>query len=68
MNGFSNTGLERLSETLKGYVDRGEIAGLVALVARDDHIQVDAFGVQDLSGGPPMVRDSLFRIASGLSR
>jgi CubicO group peptidase (beta-lactamase class C family) len=64
VNGFSNAGLERLSEALKGYVDRGEIAGLVALVARDDHIHVDAFGVQDLSGGPPMVRDSLFRIAS----
>jgi CubicO group peptidase (beta-lactamase class C family) len=64
VNGFSNTGLERLSETLKGYVDRGEIAGLVALVARDDHLHVDAFGVQDLSSGPPMVRDSLFRIAS----
>ncbi|HEY6841022.1 MAG TPA: serine hydrolase domain-containing protein [Chthoniobacterales bacterium] len=64
VNGFSNTGLERLSETLKGYVDRGEIAGLVAWVARDDHLHLDAFGVQDLSSGPPMVRDSLFRIAS----
>jgi CubicO group peptidase (beta-lactamase class C family) len=64
MSGFSSAGLERLSDTLKGYVDRGEIPGLVALVARGDDVHVDAFGVQDLSGGKPMVRDSLFRIAS----
>ena len=64
MNGFSSAGLERLSDALKGYVDRGEIPGLVALVARGDDVHVDAFGVQDLSGGKPMVRESLFRIAS----
>jgi CubicO group peptidase (beta-lactamase class C family) len=64
MSGFSSAGLERLSDALKGYVDRGEIPGLVALVARGDDVHVDAFGVQDLSGGKPMVRDSLFRISS----
>ena len=64
MSGFSSEGLERLSDALKGYVDRGEIPGLVALVARGDDVHVDAFGVQDLSGGKPMVRDSLFRISS----
>ena len=64
MSGFSSAGLERLSDALKGYVDRGEIPGLVSLVARGDDVHVDAFGVQDLSRGKPMVRDSLFRIAS----
>ena len=43
MSGFSSAGLERLSDALKGYVDRGEIPGLVALVARGDDGHVNAF-------------------------
>ncbi len=37
--------------------------GLVALVARDDQVHVEALGSLSV-GGPPVRRDSLFRIAS----
>ena len=61
MSGFSNAGLERLSNALKGSVDRGEIPGLVALVARGDDVHVDAFGVQDLRSFDLSPRDRLCR-------
>ena len=51
-------------DTLQGYVDRGEVPGIVALVAHGDQAQVDAFGVMDLEAQEPMRRDTIFRIAS----
>lgn len=52
-----------LSETLRPYVDSGDVPGLVALVARGDDVDVVALGSQD-STGTPMARDSIFRAAS----
>lgn len=52
-----------LGETLRPYVDSGDIPGLVALVARGDDVDVVALGSQD-STGTPMARDSIFRAAS----
>ncbi|HXA23966.1 MAG TPA: serine hydrolase domain-containing protein [Acetobacteraceae bacterium] len=62
--GFSRTRLAHLSDTMRGHVERGELAGLVALLARHDEVHAMAFGVQDLDTGTPMRRDSIFRIAS----
>jgi CubicO group peptidase (beta-lactamase class C family) len=49
---------------LRGYVDRGEVAGVVALLCRHDEVHVEAIGAADLDSGTPMRRDTLFRIAS----
>ncbi|MDB5393762.1 MAG: beta-lactamase [Rhodospirillales bacterium] len=64
MSGFSRTRLRRLTDAMQGFVDRGEVAGLVALIARGDTVHVETRGVQDLTSGVPMARDTIFRIAS----
>ncbi|WP_441247323.1 serine hydrolase domain-containing protein [Kitasatospora sp. McL0602] len=61
--GFSKARRGRLREVLAGHVDRGELPGLVALVSRQGEVQVEAVGRMAIDG-PPMRRDTLFRIAS----
>jgi CubicO group peptidase (beta-lactamase class C family) len=62
--GFSKARLGRLHDVMAGYVERGEVPGLVTLVSRRGEVHVDAFGAQAAGGGAPMRRDTLFRIAS----
>ena len=62
--GLSGPRLARLDAAMRGYVERGEIAGVVTLVSRRDDLHVAAIGVQDLDSGVPMRRDTIFRIAS----
>ena len=57
---------DKLRASMAGFVARGEIPGIVALVARGDDVFVDAVGTTT-AGGPdnqPMRRDTIFRIAS----
>jgi CubicO group peptidase (beta-lactamase class C family) len=63
-SGFSATGLRRLREVLAGHVDSGQIPGLVALVSRGGQTHVEAIGTMRRDGGPPMQRDTIFRMAS----
>jgi CubicO group peptidase (beta-lactamase class C family) len=63
--GFSSERLERLSAALEGYVERGELAGSVTLVARRGKIvYFESFGQRDREARAPMRNDSIFRIAS----
>ena len=63
--GLSADRLERLDAGLQAMVDDGELAGVVALLARHGRIAfVDVAGVQDIESGRPMARDSIFRIYS----
>ena len=62
--GLSPARLSRVGDLLRGAVERGEIVGGVALVARRGSVHVETEGVQDLASGKPMRRDSIFRIAS----
>jgi CubicO group peptidase (beta-lactamase class C family) len=62
--GLSKARLARMHDVLSGYVERREIPGLVALVARDGDVHVDALGTMALGGAAPMTRDAIFRIAS----
>ena len=55
--------LERMHTVLGGYIDRGEMPGLVALVSRGEDMHVEALGTLSF-GGAPMKRDTIFRIAS----
>ena len=53
-----------LHTTMNGYVQRGEIPGIVTLIACGDEIHVDATGVNLVDGQRLMRRDTIFRIAS----
>jgi CubicO group peptidase (beta-lactamase class C family) len=55
--------LERMHTVLGGYIDRGEMPGLVALVSCGEAVHVEALGALSF-GGTSMKRDSIFRIAS----
>ncbi|MFG2593802.1 serine hydrolase domain-containing protein [Streptomyces sp. NPDC048438] len=53
-----------LSSFLNSYTGGDRAPGAVALVARDGRVEVEAVGSADVEGSTPMVRDSIFRIAS----
>src|SRR6266542_7138296 len=61
--GLTAAGLERLSASAQRHVADDRVPGPVALVARGDQVHVDALGTLAIGGGP-VVRDSIFRIAS----
>jgi CubicO group peptidase (beta-lactamase class C family) len=62
--GLSKARLARMHDFMAGYVERGEVPGLVTLVSRRGEAHVDAIGTQALGDSPPMRRDILFRISS----
>jgi CubicO group peptidase (beta-lactamase class C family) len=64
VGGFSQPRLDRMADVMRSYVERGKVAGIVALIGRRDAVHVGTFGVQDLETGTPMRRDTIFRIAS----
>ncbi|MFI5494619.1 serine hydrolase domain-containing protein [Actinoplanes sp. NPDC051859] len=51
-------------EAMATRVERGELPGIVTLVARGEHVRVDAIGTTAFGGDVPMRRDTVFRIAS----
>lgn len=53
-----------MHDTLAGYVERGEIPGLVGLVSRGGETHVEALGALAFDGDQPVTRDSIFRVAS----
>jgi CubicO group peptidase (beta-lactamase class C family) len=53
-----------IGDILRAHVDRGAVAGAVALVARADQVHVETAGLQGLGGPAPMRCDSIFRILS----
>ncbi|HTC70504.1 MAG TPA: serine hydrolase domain-containing protein, partial [Acidothermaceae bacterium] len=61
--GFSTDGLARFSDVAASHVSDDDVPGLVALTACGQQVHVDALGSLSI-GGPPVRRDSLFRIAS----
>jgi len=58
-----------MREVMSGYVERGDVPGIVTLVSRRGEVHVDAFGTK-MAGGEateghgPVRRDTIFRIAS----
>ena len=65
-NGFGLTheGTRALRAALARHVDRGDIAGLVALVACGDDVHVETIGHKAFGDIEPIGRDTIFRIAS----
>src|SRR5690242_804728 len=63
--GFAPDRLARIDRWLQEYVDKGQIAGAVALVLRDGHVAYErAVGWSDQEAGRRMAPDAIFRIAS----
>ena len=63
--GFSAERLGRLDKAMQGYVDRKEVAGAVAIVARRGKVVYHkSFGYRDAEAQAPMSNDVIFRIAS----
>src|SRR5713226_3506728 len=61
--GLTAAGLKGLHAAAERHVGEDRVPGLVALVARGDQVHVEALGTLAV-GGPPVARDSIFRIAS----
>ena len=63
--GFSAERLQRIDARLEDYVDRGEVAGVVGLIARHGKVVYHkSFGHRDAEAKEPMTNDVIFRIAS----
>ena len=61
--GLTVAGLEHLHAVAEAHVGDGLVPGLVALVARGEQVHAETLGTLAV-GGAPVVRDSIFRIAS----
>jgi CubicO group peptidase (beta-lactamase class C family) len=61
---LAKDGVHALHAALARHVERDEMPGLVALVARGDDVHVEAIGHKDFGDAEPIGRDAIFRIAS----
>jgi CubicO group peptidase (beta-lactamase class C family) len=64
INSKSQAGLDRLHEAMAARVAKGELPGMVTLVARGEEVHVDAIGTMAFGSNEPMRRDTIFRITS----
>jgi CubicO group peptidase (beta-lactamase class C family) len=63
--GLSSERLEQLRSVAQGYVDKGELAGLITLVARRGKVaHLECYGSMDIEAEKPMHPDTIFRIYS----
>jgi CubicO group peptidase (beta-lactamase class C family) len=60
----SQEGLDRLHEAMAARVAKGELPGMVTLIARGDDVHVDTIGTMAFDSDQPMRRDTIFRITS----
>src|SRR3989442_4467024 len=61
---LSKARLGRMHDVMAGYVERGEVPGIVTLVSLRGEGHVDAIGMNAVGGSDPMRRDTIFRISS----
>lgn len=64
ISGLSRTRLNRMHDVMMGYVERGNVPGLVTLVSRRGETHVDVIGMKAFGDSTPMQRDTIFRISS----
>ncbi|PCJ18104.1 MAG: serine hydrolase [SAR86 cluster bacterium] len=63
--GMDSARLDRVTQTMQGYVDDGLLAGVVTMVARDNKIvHFESVGFRDIEAEATMTNDALFRIYS----
>jgi CubicO group peptidase (beta-lactamase class C family) len=64
MGGLSAARLDRMHRVMAGYVERGEVPGLITLIDRRGEEHVDVLGTLEAGGNEPVRRDTIFRISS----
>ncbi len=64
ISGLSKARLGRMHDVMAGYVERGEVPGLVTVVSRRGEVHVDLIGTQTFEESSPIRRDTIFRISS----
>ncbi len=64
IGGLSTTRLGRMHDVMAGYIERGDVPGLVTLISRRGETPVETIGMQTVGGSDPMRRDTIFRISS----
>ena len=62
--GLSKARLSRMHDIMSGYVERGEVPGLVTLVSRRGEVHIDEMGTQAFGKRAPMRHNTIFRISS----
>jgi len=62
--GLDPAGFGRLHDLLSAHVERRDVPGLAALVARGEDVHVEVLGTPALDDPTPLRRDAIFRIAS----
>ena len=62
--GLSKERLGRMHDVMAGYVERGDVPGLVSAVSRRGEVHIDTIGTKSPGGGELIQRDSIFRISS----
>jgi CubicO group peptidase (beta-lactamase class C family) len=62
--GLSRGRLGRMHDVMTGYVERGEVPGLVTLVSRRGEVHIDVIGTMAYEVSDPIQRDTIFRISS----
>ncbi|HSQ33260.1 MAG TPA: serine hydrolase domain-containing protein [Gemmatimonadaceae bacterium] len=62
--GLAKPRLDLMHRVLSGYMERGDMPGLVALVNCHDDVHVETLGTLAVGDTTPMARDTIFRIAS----
>src|SRR3982074_779782 len=60
----SQAGLGHLHEAMAARVAKGEMPGMVSLIARGEDVGVDVIGLKAFGGNEAMRRDTIFRITS----
>src|SRR5438128_3158805 len=60
----SQAGLDRLHEAMAARVAKGELPGMVTLVAQGEDVHVDPIGVMAFRRAEPMRREAIFHITS----
>jgi CubicO group peptidase (beta-lactamase class C family) len=53
-----------MRDVMAGYVDRGEVPGLVSLISRRGEVHVEAIGAKTVGLNDPIGRHTIFRISS----
>ena len=63
--GLSAERLERIPSAAQGFIDEGQLAGAVTVVARRGKVaHFEAYGMMDIEADKPMQKDTIFRIYS----
>jgi CubicO group peptidase (beta-lactamase class C family) len=63
--GLSSTRLQRIDRVMQGYVERGQLAGLITVLMRRGEVaHFGMYGQMDCASATPMREDAIFRIFS----